>query len=281
MLEITFYGVRGSTPCACPSTSGIGGNTACVVVEAAETDPIILDLGTGLRYFGCELQQRYGTDASFRGTALVSHLHWDHIQGIPFFAPILQPDAELHLVGPIQTDMPLEEAIRDAISPPMFPVPLDLLPGTVRFTETDSGLLNVGACTVTMAPLSHTGPTNGYRINNGSGSVAYLSDHQQPSDGSLGVPEHVVELCKDVDVLIHDAQYDAAEFASRSDWGHSTPEFALAVAQQSGASRLVLFHHDPTHSDIWVRDTVERLQVMAGDQIEVMAACEGLVLKSD
>lgn len=280
MLNISFYGVRGSTPCSCSSTREIGGNTACVVVEPDGEAPIVLDLGTGLRYYGERLVAQ-GVSA-FVGTALLTHLHWDHVQGIPFFTPLLNPDSNLRLVGPPQTGSTLAAEIESFVKPPLFPVHLDVLPGCVEFVETDSTQqIDVGSCTITTAPVPHCGTTNGYRIQNTIGSVAYISDHQQPSDGSFRVTDEVVELCQDVDVLIHDAQYSAEEFSGRLDWGHSTPDYALEVARVSGAKRLVLFHHDPTHSDAWVKDTEAEIAARAeAHGIEVIAAYEGLQLTS-
>lgn len=278
MLSISFYGVRGSTPCSCEATREIGGNTACVVVEPDDEAPIVLDLGTGLRYYGAQLE-REGV-AGFQGTALVSHLHWDHVQGIPFFRPLLHPEAQLTFVGPPQGDSTLAEAVGRFVCPPLFPVHLHMLPGTVDFVELAGGSeLTIGSCTVTSASVPHCGATNGYRIQNSIGSVAYISDHQQPMDGSHTVAAEVVELCRDVDVLIHDAQYSPDEFAERIDWGHSTPAYALEVAKAAGAKRLVLFHHDPAHSDSWVRNTEKLLAEEASDHgITVIAAHEGLTL---
>lgn len=280
MLNISFYGVRGSTPCSCSSTREIGGNTACVVIEPEGEPPIVLDLGTGLRYYGEELEAK-GVSA-FVGTALLTHLHWDHVQGIPFFKPLLDPQSNLRLIGPPQAGSTLAEEVGSFVKPPLFPVHLDVLPGCVEFVESDTPQsIEAGSCTITAAAVPHCGATNGYRIQNSIGSVAYISDHQQPPDGSFAVADEVVELCRDVDVLIHDAQYSAEEFAGRIDWGHSTPEYALEVARASGAKRLVLFHHDPSHSDEWVRRTEADIAAQAAaDGIEVIAAYEGLRLRS-
>ena len=280
MLNISFFGVRGSTPCSCESTREISGNTACVVVEPDGEDPIVFDLGTGLRYYGQHLEAK-GVEA-FTGTALVTHLHWDHVQGIPFFKPLLHPNSKIRIMGPPQPGSSLAAEVESFVKPPLFPVRLSVLPGTVEFVESASGdSTDFGSCTVTTAAVPHCGLTNGYRIQNSIGSVAYVSDHQQPADGSLSVPEEVVELCRDVDVLIHDAQYSAEEFESRKDWGHSTPEYALEVARVVGAKRLVLFHHDPSHSDEWVRATEKRIAAEGAQYgIEVIAAYEGLQLTS-
>lgn len=279
MIEIEFFGVRGSTPCSCRSTAGVGGNTSCVVLRCGDDAPIILDLGTGLRYFGDQLVANK-TAPPFRGTALVTHLHWDHVQGLPFFVPILSDGAELTIVGPEQDTSTLKEAIEQFVRPPLFPVDLHVLPGSVNFVETSDAVLEVGSSTVLVRPVQHVGTTNGYRIDNGSGSVAYIPDHQQPVDGSMSVSDDVLELCSGVDVLIHDAQYSAEEFAAKATWGHASIEYAVEVARQAGAKRLLLFHHDPSHSDEWVTQATLWAQALAGDAFEVIAATEQTTLTS-
>jgi phosphoribosyl 1,2-cyclic phosphodiesterase len=316
MLTATFYGVRGSTPCSCDGTRGIGGNTSCVLVAVDDADPIVLDLGTGARYLGHDLvagrhsvdqhsvdqhsvDQRsvdqhsvdqhsvdqhsvdqHSVDRPFRATALITHLHWDHIQGAPFFKPLLTAGAELEMVGPCQPGSSLEAEITQFVRPPAFPVSLAQMPGRVSFRDATNERFAVGPVAVTVFDVPHVGPTNGYRLDGGGGSIAYVSDHQQPCDGSLHVPDSIVEACLDVDILVHDAQFDANEFAQRSDWGHCTPEFALALAHRCRARRLVLFHHDPAHHDEWVNDTVVRIQAEAATGLEVIGAFEGLRLHS-
>ena len=279
MITIEFFGVRGSTPCSCRSTAGVGGNTSCVVLHCGDDDPIILDLGTGVRYLGEHLDSQ-NNPAPFRGTALVTHLHWDHVQGLPFFIPMLSEDAELTLVGPSQESGSLQEAVEAFVCPPLFPIDLRVLPGSVDFVESCHTELNVGNAKVMVRPVEHIGATNGYRINFGSGSVAYIPDHQEPEDGSREVSETVLELCQGVDVLIHDAQYNVEEFGKKSSWGHSTIDYAAEVARQSGAKRLVLFHHDPSHSDEWVGAACGYVAELADGAFDVVAASEKMVLIS-
>lgn len=276
MLDVTFYGVRGSTPCSGPGIERYGGNTSCVLVQVPDEAPIVCDLGTGLRYLGVD----FGLDRPFVGTALVSHLHWDHIQGLPFFTPVLRPGAELEIIGPMQEGKTLGEAFAAGLQPPLFPVNLADLPGTFRFRETAEGCFEIGSAKVTVFPVTHVGPTNGYRIDHGRASVAYISDYQQPEDGSLAVSERVVEACAGVDVLIHDAQYNPEEFALKSNWGHCTVEYAVEVARAVGASRLVLYHHDPAHDDDWVDEASAYATELAGSACEVIAAAEGMTLSS-
>lgn len=279
MLSATFYGVRGSTPCSCDSTREFGGNTSCVLLDVPDEPPIICDLGTGLRYLGRDLSDR-GEANGFVATALISHLHWDHIQGTPFFRPLLGEGASLEIVGPHQNGSTLEAEFTQFVRPPVFPVAIDQLPGSLSFRDVGDEVIRIGSASVTCFEVPHVGPTNGYRIDVGSGSLAYISDHQQPMNGSLDIADSLVEACRDVDILVHDAQFDEAEFRARADWGHCTPEYALELARRCGARRLVLFHHDPAHDDAWVRAMVKRVQEAAGSDLVVIGAAEGLRLES-
>ncbi|MGH1502021.1 MAG: MBL fold metallo-hydrolase [Acidimicrobiales bacterium] len=278
MMEIEFFGVRGSTPCSCSNTMGHGGNTSCVMVRIGDEPPIICDLGTGARYYGNRLLD--GPPGAFRGTALVTHLHWDHVQGLPFFVPLLRDGAHLQFVGPEQENgQSLEAEVCSFVRPPLFPIELQVLPGQIDFVETSHDRFDVGSASVLARAIPHVGPTNGYRIDAAGASMAYLPDHQQPMDGSMSISDGVRELCDGVDVLIHDAQYDAEEFASKLDWGHSTAEYAVEVARQCGVRHLVLFHHDPMHDDDWIKDATERAEVRAAGSFQVSAAFEGLTLR--
>ncbi len=250
-MQVTLSGVRGSTPCHGPDIVGYGGNTSCVAVEIPGADPILLDLGTGLRYFG----RTVSTDVPFRGSCLVSHLHWDHIQGLPFFTPLLTADSRVTLYAPVQEDgRSVEQVFIETIRPPLFPVELSVLPGTIEFEELidDEFVIDggpAGDIHVTSRSIPHVGRTLGYRIEWNGASVAYLSDHQMPCDGSFASTPGAIELCRDVDLLIHDAQYTRSEFAQKCDWGHCTLDFAVWMAAEAGARQLALFHHDPAHHD--------------------------------
>lgn len=240
---------------------------------------MICDLGTGVRYFGASVEAA-GRDDPFTATALVTHLHWDHIQGLPFFSPILRPGASLDIVGPVQDDVSLEAAISAAVAPPMFPVPLADLPGQITFRELAKGCFSVGSAIVTVFPVPHVGPTNGYRIEADGASMAYISDFQQPLGDAPDIPGHLVEYCRGVDVLVHDAQYDQAEFDAKSTWGHCTVAYAVQVALAAEVGTLVLYHHDPLHDDDWIDRAVAEANDLAGGRLEVLAAAEGLVLQA-
>jgi phosphoribosyl 1,2-cyclic phosphodiesterase len=273
LLDVTFYGVRGSTPTACERTRRYGGNTACVALQVADEPPVLLDLGTGLRFFG-ETQPE---DGSFHGSALVSHLHWDHVQGLPFFVPILRPGASFDVYAPSQDDgRSVAEAFDSFMRAPYFPVGVAELPGEIRFHDLDDGPVKVGAALVTALPIPHVGRTFGYRIEWGGASVAYLPDHQQPADGGFHVCDEALELVDGVDLLIHDAQYTQVEFAKKSTWGHCTYEYAMWVAKRAGAGSIALFHHDPIRSDDALDDMLRCCQSFADRSgLAVTAASEG------
>ncbi|MBK5221309.1 MAG: MBL fold metallo-hydrolase [Acidimicrobiia bacterium] len=274
-MNVSFFGVRGSTPCPGPANARYGGNTACVVVERPGADPLVLDLGTGLRSFGETLPH----DGSFRGSAFVTHLHWDHVQGLPFFVPILRAGACIDIYGPQPEDgRSLADAFAGFMRPPYFPVTVEQLPGQITFHELDDATVQVGDARVTARSVPHVGHTNGYRLECDDLAIAYVSDHQQPCDGSMRVVDSVLELCDGVDLLIHDAQYTVDEFTKKCDWGHCTVEYAVNVARTAGAGRLVLFHHDPAHDDEWLDCILVAAERLAGPDLEVVSAYEGLTI---
>ena len=203
LLELTFYGVRGSTPTACEQTRRYGGNTACVALQFADEPPILLDLGTGLRFFG-ETQPE---DGSFQGSALVSHLHWDHVQGLPFFVPILRPGASFDVYAPTQEDgRSVAEAFDSFMRAPYFPVSVAELPGEIRFHDLEEGPVKIGAALVTALAI----PTWDARSGTGS-SGAGPRWPTCPTTSSRPTAASTVrrrpELADGVDLLIHDAQY--------------------------------------------------------------------------
>ena len=272
-MQVTFYGVRGSTPCHGDDTRRYGGNTSCVVVRVPDADPIMLDLGTGARYFGREAAE------GFRGTCLLSHLHWDHVQGLPFFAPLLRADSTLHLYAPAQRDgRSLREVIDDAIRPPMFPLAASQLPGQLVCHDTADEEFDLGPVHVVARMVPHIGPTLGYRLEWGGRSIAYVSDHQQPVDGALTMADGARELVQGVDLLIHDAQFTQAEFEHKRHWGHCTIDYARWLAAECNVGTLALFHHDPTRTDDEL-DDVGRACTSSGPLVVV--AREGLTLSLD
>ena len=267
--------MRGSTPCGCDANRRYGGNTACVVIDAPGQDPVILDIGTGLRFFG--LTQPL--DGTFRGTALVSHLHWDHVQGLPFFVPIDRPGARLDIYAPPPPDETVGEAFDRFMCPPYFPIRWTDLRGEITFHDTADTDLVIGDAKVTVRSVPHIGPTNGYRIEVGGFTIAYLSDHQAPYEQDT-VAESALQLCDGVDLLIHDAQFVEDEWSQKAHWGHCTVGYALLVAKEAGVKRLALFHHDPAHDDDMMDRTLADVRDRAAGMglAEVIAAAEGVTV---
>lgn len=278
MANITFWGVRGSTPCPCADNQRYGGNTACVTIERPGHDPIILDLGTGLRFFG----KTQPCDGTLSATAFVTHIHWDHVQGLPFFTPVLAPGARLTVHAPRpQPDLSLGEAFGEFMRPPYFPVRAEQLHGHIDFVDlADGDVTEVDGAVVHSRSVPHVGETHGYRVEVDGMVIAYISDHQQPTDGTDRVADGALALCEGADLVIHDAQFVPEEFARKSSWGHCTVDYAVHVAASAGAKRLALFHHDPERNDAAVDALVRHARHLGEERglDEVIAAAEGTTL---
>ena len=280
-VHVTFYGTRGSCPCSGAGYRKYGGNTPCVALEADATPLLIMDLGTGLRALGEVLdRQLHRQGKPLEATALLTHLHFDHIMGLPFFRPLQDPGAIIDVYGPSQENMTLQEVMKSVVQPPFFPIEMSEFRGDLRFLDTAEDDLVLGNPKIRSRTVPHRGHTLGFRIEADSKTVVYLPDHQAPLDRQE-VSDAVLELCEGADVLIHDAQYTDEEFTEKHDWGHSTVPYAIRVAADAGVRRLVLGPHDPAHSD---RD-IDRLVATARKLpdarrlADITAAYEGMTIE--
>jgi ribonuclease BN (tRNA processing enzyme) len=241
-----------------------------VSLRAPGEVPVIFDLGTGLRYFG---RQCNGTP-SFRAVCLLTHLHYDHTLGLPFFEPLLRADTVLEIYAPKQPDgRTIREIFREKIQPPMFPVPLEQFAARIVFHEIGDDDFMIGGLAVRSRFVPHIGPTLGFCVSHDGASVTYLSDHQQPPGDAYTMSDGVRELCDGVDLLIHDAQYTDDEFDAKRTWGHSTFDYARWVAETCEVKRLALFHHDPSRTDSDLANITDR--IARGASTAVFAAREG------
>lgn len=277
-LRIRFLGVRGSCPCAGHAYDRYGGNTSCAVVELPGEAPIILDLGSGVRPFGLELDAAPGGPPP-RLTALLTHLHWDHLIGLPFFSTAQHEGVRLDIYGPRQQGATMHELVDRVVQPPFFPVGVKDLKGDIAFHETGDERFAVGSAKVLVREVPHVGTTLGFRVEAAGASVVYISDHQPPED-RRSIAAGVLELCDGADLLVHDSQYTEAEMVEKGTWGHSTPAYAVHVARECGVRSLALFHHDPAHADDEVDRILEtaRAEPGAARLDDVVAAFEGQVI---
>jgi phosphoribosyl 1,2-cyclic phosphodiesterase len=283
-VRVTFCGVRGSTPAPGAPFVRYGGHTSCVAVaREGEAPSLVLDAGTGIRNVSALVAPgghgASGVAGAFKGAILLGHLHWDHTQGLPFFAAADRDDAEVDLYMPSQGDA--EEVLSRFMSPPHFPIAPSGLRGHWQFSGLEAGEHCLAGFSVLAREIPHKGGrTFGYRVSDGKGTIAYLSDHCPTSagPGPQGLGEYheaALELARDCDVLVHDAQYTDAELAERASFGHSACGYAVGLAEAAGAARLLLYHHDPGRTD----DEVDVIVAScAGASVPVAAAFEGMTI---
>jgi len=251
-MQVRFWGTRGSIAAPGPKTARYGGNTSCVEVRASDGTVIILDCGTGARELGLHLAQTM--PQPMRLHLFIGHTHWDHIQGFPFFVPAFLPGSELNIYAPVGFQRGLEEAMGGQMEYSYFPVKMRDLRSRIHFTELDEGFFRVGDVLVETQFINHTAPTVAYRMTSDGATIAYATDHEPFWNASGRVSQHPgderhIAFLKGANLVIHDAQYTDEEYRDKVGWGHSSLEYAVDVALAAGVERLVLFHHDPMHSD--------------------------------
>jgi phosphoribosyl 1,2-cyclic phosphodiesterase len=276
-VRATIWGSRGSIASPGAWTARYGGNTSCVEVRLDDGSLVLLDVGTGARLLGAQLAAEPPPAIHL----LLTHLHVDHLEGLGFFAPVWSPETELHVYGPRSPVSSLDKRIATYFSPPLFPVHLNDVPARITFHDAE-GEWRIGDATVSAQPILHPGPTVGYRIEEAGRVLTYLTDHEPALGTNLerAAPEWISgsSLAFGADVLLHDCQYTDDEYAGKVGWGHSSVSQVATFADKAKADRLVLFHHDPMHTDDQIDAMVLAVAAARGDGGEVTAAAEGMTL---
>jgi phosphoribosyl 1,2-cyclic phosphodiesterase len=278
-MRARVWGCRGSVAAPGPDTVKYGGNTSCVEVRTESGHAIVLDAGTGMRPLGVAMQ----SDLPVELHVMLTHLHMDHLQGLGFFRPLFVPDLDIHLWGPSSPVQHLAERIAMYLSPPLFPVRLEDVPSRVTFHDAPEVAVTIGSATVRAAKVTHQGPTVGYRIEENGRTFVYLPDHEPSIGGDLATtPAEWMsghDIAHEADVLLHDGQYRDHEYGAHVGWGHSSIGDAMEFANKAVVETLVLFHHDPYHTDAELETLlVEARDNWPGMEDHVCLAHEGMTI---
>ncbi len=261
-LKLRFWGVRGSVPTPQPRNMGYGGNTSCLELRAPSGEVVIFDAGTGICDLGPTLMREPLIHIFF------THLHWDHLQGLPFFAPLYSAHVVLKFYSSSYCGE-LKDGLEGQMRRPHFPVDFEKARSKREFIDMGTSPVEIGPIKVTPFPMFHPNGACGYRIESGGASIVYATDREH---GDAALDQEFEKWAKGADLLIHDAQYTPEQFAAMKHWGHSTWEEAVRVAEECGVKQLALFHHDPKHDD----EAVAAIEALAKKRFEnSFAAREG------
>jgi len=290
-LELTFWGVRGSFPVARPHARRFGGNTPCVQVTA-EGNHVVIDAGTGIRRLGQKLLSQ-GSPREI--TLLISHPHWDHIQGFPYFEPAYEPEFEISIFSLLRDEDKLETLFSGQQHMAFFPIPLEQLPSKVRFLDLEEGIArDVAGFRILTHRLNHPGVSSGYRLERDGFVLAYVCDVSPSRDLLLATSrpglseeaflkelfENQVRLAEGADLVIYDTFFTPKEYTERPHWGHSTLEDGLEICRLAGADHLFMFHHNPERGDEELALLYEEARRMGESRgLKVHVACEGQTWK--
>ena len=248
-MQVQFWGTRGSLPKPGSTTTRYGGNTPCIELRTERGTLVIIDGGTGLHGLGLNLMA--SGSRGLAGHILISHTHWDHIQGIPFFAPFFVPGNKWDIYGPKGLDQSLRETLAGQMQHTYFPIAPDQFGATIRYHDLLEGTFDIDDIRVTTQYMNHAALTLGYRIEADGATVVYCCDHEPysraiVSEGEFaGQDQRHAEFVEGADLLVHDAQYTAAEYPSKVGWGHSPGEFVVKLALHAQVKKVALTHHDP------------------------------------
>ncbi len=286
MVRLKFWGVRGSIPTPGPTTVRYGGNTACVELQLGER-LFILDAGSGIRALGQELLKR---KSPMEAHVFISHTHWDHIQGIPFFTPAYIPGNHIVFHGANEVNKALEKMIADQMDSTYFPVEMDDMGAKLDFQAFSEGKYQVDGIRVETMYVNHPGNSLGYKFRFEGKTLVYISDNEPfqaapaGEEGWIGEDGNLklIEFISGADVLIHDAQYTPEEYEKHVTWGHSPFTYTVELAVEAGVKNLFLFHHDPLHNDDTIDAILEAARSLAKKskvKLEVSAAKEGSAIE--
>ena len=286
-LRVQFWGTRGSIPSPGPLTVRYGGNTPCVEVRTEEGWLIVLDAGTGIRELGRSLIER-ANGSPIEGDIFLTHAHWDHIQGLPFFGPIFQRGNHFTIWGSKSLETSIDRVVRDQMSPVVFPVTFEQLDAVIDFRGLDEEQCTGTGYDVQAIKVRHPGGALGYRFSDGNGegrALVYISDNELSPQATYDMAgdwrQALVTFARGAKVMVHDSMYTLEEYDHHRGWGHSTYQDAVELALEADVQCLVLFHHKPERTDDEVDRRVEecrRLVTRRGGTLSIVAAAEGLTL---
>ena len=280
IVSVRCWGVRGSIPSPGPLTVRYGGNTTCVEVRAGQ-QRLVFDAGSGVRPLGLDLVEK-GPDSNH---IFLTHFHWDHIQGFPFFAPLYDPEDTLKVVGPRQHNIDVRNLFARQMGPIYFPVPFSVVAATMEFEHLGMDPYRLDGATLHTLKVRHPSNVVGYRVELKERVVCFIPDNEIEGDMydvDDGFERRLRDFVAGADLLIHDAMYTQEEYPHRRGWGHSTFDQALRLAEEAGVGRLLFFHHDPTRSDDELDEIVNRVRDRAlarGSSVAIDAAAEDVDIR--
>ncbi len=269
-VEVRVWGARGSVPTTAPGTQQYGGSTPCLELNFAGTQRIILDAGTGIQNLGRELIATRSTERDFH--LFLSHFHWDHLQGLPFFPPLYNPAVTITFYS-CRPPEQLREILHGQMVTPYFPVLFDDLPAAMRFVQLDERPFRLQDVEICTFALNHPQGAHGFRLAHQGKIVVYATDHEH---GDVDADARLMAAAQGADVLFYDAQFTPEEYASHRGWGHGTWLEAVRVGKEAGVKQLVLFHHDPAHDDLKIAMMVKHASAILPG---TTAAAEGETIR--